>query len=119
MNSIIKLSNGETIVGEIVHQDDKTTSVVEPLALAMEENENGRPMMIAMSWVPLTKKINMVNLNTIHVVAIFECDEYLDKYYQNSLEILRGNEIEEGEIDLDELEDELAIPLQTSANTVH
>lgn len=118
MNSIIKLSNGETIVAEIVHQDDKTTSVVEPLALSMEETEEGRPMMVAMSWVPLTKKVNMVNLNTSHVIAIFECDEHIDKYYQNSLDILRGNEIGDEEVDLDDLEDELEIPIQT-ANTVH
>tara|TARA_R110000772_G_scaffold7228_9_gene24783 strand:+ start:1522 stop:1974 length:453 start_codon:yes stop_codon:yes gene_type:complete len=91
MNSIIKLTNGETIVGEIVHQDETTTSILEPLALEIGEGETGKPMMVAMTWVPLTKKINMVNLNTNHVVAMADVDEDIDKYYIKSLAVIRGD----------------------------
>lgn len=91
MNSIIKLTNGETIIAEIVHEDDKVTSVLEPLALEIGEGETGKPMMVAMTWIPLTKSINMVNLNTNHVVAVADVDEEIDAYYVKSLAILKGD----------------------------
>lgn len=91
MNSIIKLTNGETIIAEIVHRDEKTTSVLEPLALEIAESESGKPMMVALTWVPLTKKINMVNLNTAHVVAVSECDKEISLYYEKSLAVLKGD----------------------------
>lgn len=115
MNSIIKLSNGETIIAEIVHQDDKTTSVLEPLQLIIEESEDtGRPVMVALNWVPLTKKINLVELKTNHVVAVADCDEEVNNYYIKSLAVLKGDkeklkeilEREKEEFDYDEEEDE-------------
>ena len=115
MNSIIKLSNGETIIAEIVHQDDKTTSVLEPLQLIIEESEDtARPVMVALNWVPLTKKINLVELKTNHVVAVADCDEEVNNYYIKSLAVLKGDkeklkeilEREREELDYDEEEDE-------------
>lgn len=115
MNSIIKLSNGETIIAEIVHQDDKTTSVLEPLQLIIEESEDtGRPVMVALNWVPLTKKINLVELKTNHVVAVADCDEEVNNYYIKSLAVLKGDkeklkeilEREKEELDYDEEEEE-------------
>lgn len=148
MNSIIKLTNGETIVAEIVHEDDTTTSVLEPLALEIGEGETGKPMMVAMTWIPLTKKVNMVNINTNHVVAIADVDEDIDAYYVKSLAILKGDvkklrEImreEAGVEDLEEIVDRVQSaetefnldeevnnpwmekfgqPVELSANTVH
>lgn len=149
MNSIIKLTNGETIIAEIAHQDETTTSVLEPLALEIGEGETGKPMMVAMTWIPLTKKINMVNLNTNHVVAVADTDEDMDAYYIKSLAILKGdvdklreimmNEASEEELDeiservrsaetefdLDDEEindpwmDKFGQPVEISANTVH
>lgn len=128
MNSIIKLTNGETIVGEIVHQDETTTSVLEPLALEIGEGETGKPIMVAMTWVPLTKKVNMVNLNTNHVVAVADVDEEIDDYYVRSLGILKGNpSIDESEEPEEEVDEEVndpwmekfGQPIELSANTVH
>jgi hypothetical protein len=91
MNCIIKLTNGETIIAEVVNEDEQYISVLEPLALEIAESETGKPMMVALTWVPLTKKVNMVNLKTPHIVAISECDEDMDKYYKKSLAVLKGD----------------------------
>lgn len=110
MNSIIKLTSGETIVAEIVHEDENTTSVLEPLALEIGESESGKPMMVAMTWIPLTKKVNMVNLKTSHVVAVADVDEEIDAYYEKSLAILKGDvdkirEILKKETGIDDIEE--------------
>ena len=149
MNSIIKLTNGETIIAEIVHQDDNTTSVLEPLALEIGEGASGKPIMVAMTWIPLTKKINMVNLKSSHVVAVADADEDIDAYYVKSLAILKGDteklrEILREEAGVEELDEivervkssetefnldneevndpwmeKFGQPLELSANTVH
>ena len=111
MNSIIKLTNGETIIAEIVHEDDQTTSVMEPLALEIAESESGKPMMVALTWVPLNKKVNMVNLRSSHVVAIAEVDDEIDEYYEKSLAILKGDteklkEIIQRETEVDSLSED-------------
>jgi hypothetical protein len=89
MNSIIKLTSGETLVAEVVHEDELVTSILEPLALEFGEGESGRPMLIAMSWIPLTKAVNMVNLKTSHVIAVAECDDEVSSYYEKSLAIMK------------------------------
>jgi len=138
MNSIIKLTSGETIIAEIIHEDETITSVLEPIALEIGEAESGKPMMVALSWVPLVKKVNMINLKTNHVVAKADVDEDIDAYYKKSLAILKGDvdklrEILEEEADVDTLEaistdeelddpwmNKFGQPLEIkSANTVH
>jgi len=123
MNSIIKLTNGETIIAEIVHQDETITSVLEPLLLDIGESESGRPMMVAMTWIPLTKSINMVNLSTSHVIAIADVDEDINAYYIRSLAMLKENrQLDDQDEVLDEYMDEVnsgILEQKISANTVH
>ena len=123
MNSIIKLTNGETIIAEIVHQDETTTSVLEPLLLEIGEGTNGTPMLIAMTWIPLTKSINMINLNTSHVVAVADVDDDINTYYAKSLSAIKENDrIEDEEIDEESNDpwmEKFGNPIDLSANTVH
>lgn len=91
MNSIIKLTNGETIIAEIVHDDETTTNVLEPLALEIAESESGKPMMVALTWVPLLKRTTMVTLRTNHIVAVADVDEEMDLYYRKSLAVLKND----------------------------
>lgn len=88
---IIKLTNGDTIMGEVVHEDEDVTTVLEPLSLIVNENEEGRPVMVALTWVPLLKKVNAVHLKTDHVVAMSELEREMTLYYKRSLAQLRGD----------------------------
>lgn len=106
MNNIIKLTNGETIIAEIVHEDKDTMNVLDPLCLEIAESESGKPMMVALTWVPLTKKVNMVTLKTPHIVAISEIDEDIDLYYRKSLAILKNDADALREILLEEATEE-------------
>ena len=80
----------------------------------------------------MTKKINLVELKTNHVVAVADCDEEVEKYYIKSLAILKGDrdklrEIlaqEKEELDYDDEEDEsdpwidkFSKPLESSNTT--
>ena len=149
MNSIIKLTSGETLIAEVVHEDEQHVSILEPMLLEMgESEETGRPMMVAMSWIPLVKKVNLVNLKPPHVIAVLECDQEISDYYEKSLAIFKGDkkklreiieketgiknmeevqrrlkEFDEGMVDLDDQwMEKFGTPVDVSANsanTVH
>ncbi|MEK9696353.1 MAG: hypothetical protein VW270_11340 [Candidatus Poseidoniales archaeon] len=149
MNSIIKLTSGETLVAEVVHEDERHVSILEPMLLEIgESEETGQPMLVALSWVPLTKQVNLVNLKTPHVITVIECDDEISDYYEKSLAILKRDkrklreiieketgisdmkevhrrlkEADEGMVDLDDQwTEKFGTPSEApvnSANTVH
>lgn len=89
---IIKLTNGETIIAEVAHSDENITAVIDPLQLDIGENpESGRPMLYALTWVPLSGNSTIVELKTNHVVAISTVDEDMDRYYRKSLAVMKND----------------------------
>ena len=138
---IIKLTNGETIIAEVAHSDENITAVIDPLQLDIGENpETGRPMLYALTWVPLSGNTTIVELKTNHVVAISTVDEDMDRYYRKSLAVMKNDfktlkQIieeegeDESEVHLAETEDvddgedmwmkKFGKPTTMSANTVH
>jgi len=123
---IIKLTNGETLLCDVHHMDDICVAVLNPLMLDFAENpNNGRPMLYATSWVPLTDDINVVDIKAGHVIAMASISDDIDSYYRKSLKTF----LDEGSEEVFDEEDEevedkwiekFGQALQTiSANTVH
>lgn len=131
MNSpnIIKLINGETIMAEIIDRDEGFLNIVDPVQLEITESEaTGKPMLVALTWIPLMEKLNLITLKNDHVVAIAKVDRDIELYYKKSLAILKNDaealktliEEEEYEDSIEALEDieQLTTPT-VQANTVH
>jgi hypothetical protein len=122
---IIKLTNGETILCDVHHMDDKSVAVLNPLMLDLAENpNNGRPMLYATSWVPLTEDINVVDIKAGHVIAMATISDEIDLYYRKSLKTFLDEGEEIIEEDDEEIEDRWMEKFghtveQVSANTVH
>lgn len=117
MNNIIKLSNGDTIVAEIIHKDSKVVCVMDPLSMEVVVDD-GRHIMVSKSWVPLHKKDNMVTLYAHNIVAIADVDDETDRYYRKSIAYMKGD-VEMYEDDLEDEDPLLDLAYQQSANTVH
>ena len=121
---IIKLTNGETILCDVQHMDDISVAVLNPLMLDLAENpNNGRPMLYATSWVPLTEDINVVDIKAGHVIAMATISDEIDLYYRKSLKTFLAEEEEIVEEE-DEVEDRWIEKFgqaveKISANTVH
>ena len=135
---IIKLVNGETLIGEIPPMPEGYTDlkIINPLQLDFNEEEY-QYSLIAFLWIPLTSEQTCVELKREHIIAEIDPGPTgLGKYYKRSLAFLTG--------DIDEIEHLLAeenaikeesemkrkpldpegkvIPLRSmriSANTVH
>jgi hypothetical protein len=106
MNAIVKLINGESLMAEVAHIDEHTTSLIDPLLLQIDERSGGNPVMIAMTWIPLTKPTTLVHIKNHHVITTCDMDSATEDYYSRSVRILKGgvedDEYEEEQIDNDE-----------------
>jgi len=127
-NRIVKLTRGDTIIGEVVAEDNTHLSIIDPLQLDLAESDDGNLMMMAMHWIPLTKPINVVTIKNEHVVAVADSDESTWKYYQKSLAVFKGDlkklkallreeNVEVGDLEMDE--NVVRFPSRLTANTVH
>lgn len=134
---IIKLVNGETLIGEIAPMPEGYTDlkIVNPLQLDFNEEEY-QYSLIAFLWIPLTSEQTCVELKREHIIAEIDSQQSLGKYYKRSLAFLTGDvdEIqhllaeesalqEESKMSRKPLDEEgKVVPLRSmrmSANTVH
>lgn len=133
---MIKLVNGETLIGDVKSTTDGEITIVDPLQLDFNEEEEGYAM-IAFLWIPLTLEKTDIILNKDHVITAVDAQRGLGRYYRRSLAFLTGNikaiqdiiteeEVHEMKKKQNKLmrqkRDDNVIPLHTvrvSANTVH
>jgi hypothetical protein len=83
---ILRLKNGEDIVGQITTKDDDTFDVLEPMTVGIDFR--GREAGLVMQhWLPvqLIKK-NEVNISNNDVLCFIEPDNNFCEYYVNTIE---------------------------------
>ena len=101
---IIRLKNGEDIVGQITTKDNNTFDVLEPMTVGIDFR--GREAGLVMQhWLPvqLVKK-NEVNISTNDVLCFIEPDNNFCEYYVNTVEKI--HELLKAKNLVDSLEDE-------------
>jgi len=88
MISIIKLSNGETIMANVSYADDNKLTVSEPLKLEYIQHFGG-PAMITTFWVPFEKDKISVDINIQHVIMYSKVPKGMISFYNKSLASVR------------------------------
>jgi len=102
---IVRLQNGEDIVGTVISQDDDQFTICEPMkdGIQFKNNESG---LIMNHWLPvqLLKK-NEAVISTKDIMCVFEPLDDLCEFYVNSVEkikkLLKARDIMD---DLDDIE---------------
>ncbi|MAD23916.1 MAG: hypothetical protein CMO44_07045 [Verrucomicrobiales bacterium] len=89
MISVIKLSNGETLIADITYKDDTKLTVSEPLKLDFIQHFGG-PAMITTFWVPFEKEKISVDISMQHVIMSNEVPKETQEFYYKSLVNVRG-----------------------------
>ncbi len=97
MISIIKLSNGETLLARVTFRDGNKMTVKEPLKLDIVEHFGG-PAMITTFWVPFEEDNLSVDINMQHVIMSVEVPKDIRGFYTKSLSKVRG-EVDKENID--------------------
>ena len=94
MISIIKLSNGETLLAEVTHKDSSKMTVLNPLKVDIIQHFGG-PAMITTFWVPFEKEKISVDISTQHVIMSTQVPKQTVDFYNKSLQNVRGDVTEE------------------------
>jgi len=84
MINMIKLTNGDTIVGKIVNETDLHLSIENPLQVRMTY-ETIYPTLVATYWIPLSVGGEIVDVRQAHIVIVADVHEDVKGYYERTL----------------------------------
>lgn len=86
---IIKLINGQDLVGRVEEGGRGNVIVIDPLVSELEYDENNTPLMVLLIWVPLHKKETRVDLQKMHVIAVSDVPKEVERHYRRNIAILK------------------------------
>ena len=120
---IVRLKNGEDIVGQITNVDD-AYDVIEPMTVDVEYRGK-EPGLIMRHWLPIQLvKYNEITIKQTDVLCVLEPSEDFAEYYMNTVEkvhdLLKARNLVD-ELDDDEVNDimDALDELQQHGNTLH
>lgn len=119
---LIKLTNGETLVCNLIEETDRYVCVEDPLKLEIVPASDNYTMMTTY-WIPLPDEELRVDIRQEHVVIISDVTEEMEDFYVEAVTHARGNRYssENGTDEVDELEQKLMrlhnLMLMARANT--
>lgn len=93
MCSIIKLTNGETILAKIISSDDEHLCVNDPIQLKVGTHVSSY-MVTSTMWVPLRSPTTLVALKQNHVVATANVEEDMSVFYRRAVATIKQDEDE-------------------------
>jgi predicted P-loop ATPase/GTPase len=84
---ILKLTNGETILCDILDATDKVVTIINPLQIKTEPSSSGTRMnMVAYQWLPMMEEENIMYIHQAHIVGMAHANEDMQEYYVDALE---------------------------------
>jgi hypothetical protein len=88
---IVRLKNGEDIIGNLCNKDDGNMDITEPMSVQIVDQGERRPGLVMSHWLPvqLIKK-NEITINSRDVLTMFDPNEEFCEYYSNTVEKLHA-----------------------------
>lgn len=126
--SMIKLTSGETILAEIVSQNDYNIQINNPIAVMIKMRH--APVLMSHVWMPFDDFDNYYDIRHEHVITQKGVDEDMVIYYNNCIDtihdnmtssetfLLDGSEEKTEDKRLEEIIEKLEAQYHYSANTV-
>jgi len=115
---IIKLTNGETIMTEVLDATDRVVTVLNPLEIKTEQYGKSRANMVAYLWMPMMEKENLMYIHQGHIVAMSHANQDLIDYYESAIErILYPEDALKRELEEQSQFEELLRAIREQANT--
>lgn len=95
---IIKLSNGETIITDVVNATERVLTVINPLEIGRDSisHLSNRMNIIAYAWIPMEegKDENVMYIHKQHVVGLSNATTEMKEYYNEAVGIIvHGSEV--------------------------
>ena len=83
----VKLTSCDTLLVNLIAEEDDIITVCNPLQLQMVNNPYSGPGIMSVLWIPLDFTTdNVIDIRQNHVMAITDATEDLEKFYHSSLQ---------------------------------
>ena len=78
MIHILKLSNGDTIVGDLISENEECITLNNPLELQMVNNPMAGSGLMSMYWLPIDTEVFHVDIRQQHVIVLSEAPHEIE-----------------------------------------
>ena len=83
----LKLTSGDTLLVNILSEEDDILTVCNPLQIQIVNNPYNGPGIMSVLWIPLDFATdNVIDIRQNHVMAITAATEDLEKFYHSSIQ---------------------------------
>jgi SAM-dependent MidA family methyltransferase len=119
---IVRLKNGEDIIGSLCNKSDGDIDITEPMCVSVVEQGNHQGLVMS-HWLPvqLIKK-NEITINSRDVLTVFEPNEEFCEYYENTVEklhaVLKAKELTDAMTD-EEIEEVMESLIEAKGQVIH
>lgn len=116
---LIKLTNGDTIVTDVVEETETALLVNNPLEIRTERNiGRSHSNILAYQWFPLIEEDNFMTIQKAHIVGMTPAAEEMADYYAAALDKMIYDE-DEDKNSRDDIIDALQYFANTSSTILH
>ena len=84
MATLLKLINGEEIIGEIENTINEQYIIGNPLLIEITSDDSGMHGMILVNYCPFSD-VNTISIDIKNVVASYKVNDSLQEYYEKSI----------------------------------
>ena len=82
MIKFIKLSNGETVIADVLGVTEKLLTVLNPIEVSIKGVSTAqKASMVGYQWLPLLDDENIIDISMFHVVALSEASIQVKEFY--------------------------------------
>ena len=82
MIQFIKLTNGETIIADVLGATDRTMTVLNPIEVSIKGVSTAhKASMVGYQWLPLLEDENIIDISMLHIVAVSEASIQVKEFY--------------------------------------
>ena len=85
MIHILKLSNGDTIVGDLISENETCITLNNPLEIQMINNPITGSGLMSMYWLPIDSDKFHVDIKQQHVIVSSKASDEIQVFYKSSI----------------------------------
>jgi hypothetical protein len=103
---LIKLTNGDTVVTDVVEETETALLVNNPLEIRTERNiGRSHSNILAYQWFPLLEEDNFMTIQKAHIVGMAPAAEEMSDYYITALDRMIYDHDEDKKSETDKRDD--------------
>ena len=117
----LKLTNGETILADVLGQTDRYVTILNPIEVSIKGVSTAqKASMVGYQWLPLLDDENIIEVSSMHVIALSDASIEVKEFYVDVVDqYLYPEKYEAHEQETLDKYTEMLRQIQSMANTVN